>query len=362
MQIRHIPNMKHKPQTLPTRRSSLLPAVFAAVLAAGIFLPAYPLLAQQEQGDSGGEPQKAAAATPSDKSASEVLSAITRKLKDSQTLSCNLQQTVLMSGQKMLAAGRYVQGTGNRMRLEFRIFPVKSVSSQDRKVLDPAAEAADTSDLKISGALTQISDGSVLWAKWQNGPVTEVTRRNIREILDAVQDIENTTPADSLRSLGIGGLQTLISQLQVGMEFGQVKEQTIAGNTVYILTGRWSSKTRENLFQIPDGDLNAPLPAYVPDFVRIYVDKQESLPRRIEYLKRHPNPEVKQAQPLVLLDFRNIELNKPVNESMFDITQEESADDVEEKDLTRDVIDAIKAAAGQPTGDSPVEETPSSDK
>lgn len=353
--------MKHKPQTLTSGRRWLPAAIFAALLASVVLVPALPVLAsvtgqlaagQQATTKQAPDEQTAAKETPpvlkaSTEVANDVLSKVTSTLKGAQSLSCNIQQTILMSGQKMLAAGRYVQGTGNRMRLEYRIFPVEALHSKDAALLKPDAEAGETeiADEKISGALTQISDGSVLWSKWQNGPDTQITRRNIREILDAVKDIKNTTAADSLRSLGIGGLQTLISQLQVGMEFGQVKEQTIAGNTVYVLTGRWSQKTRKDIFQVPEGDLNTPLPAYIPDYVRVYVDQKASLPRRIEYLKRHPNPEVKQAQPLAILDFRNIRLNEALNEAMFDISKEESDDSVEEKDLTRDVIDAIKAAS-----------------
>ena len=376
MQIRHIPNMKHKPQTFTTRRRWLPAAIFAALFASVVFLPALatamgqqanpPTETTQDTDQSPAAATKTPVLRPSKKVANDVLSEVTDTLKNAQSLSCNIQQTILMSGQKMLAAGRYVQGTGNRMRLEYRIFPVEALHSKDAALLkpdaDPNAQQAETNlaDEKISGALTQISDGSVLWSKWQNGPDTQVTRRNIREILDAVKQMKNTTAADSLRSLGIGGLQTLVSQLQVGMEFGQAQEQTIAGNTVYVLTGRWTQKSRKDIFQMPEADVNSPMPAYVPDFVRIYIDQKALLPRRIEYLKRHPNPEAKQAQPLAILDFRNIRLNETLNETMFDISKEESDDSVEEKDLTRDVIDAIKAASELKT-EKPVDAQPSAD-
>lgn len=353
--------MKHKPQTFTSVRRWLPAAIFAGLLASVVLPPAFPAFAAVagQQADSQAttpaatSPPAAPALKPSKELANDVLSKVTDTLKNAQSVSCNIQQTILMSGQKMLAAGRYVQGTGNRMRLEYRIFPVEALNSKDASLLKPGAEEAEIADKKISGALTQISDGSVLWSKWQNGPDTQVTRRNIREILDAVEDIKNTTAADSLRSLGIGGLQTLISQLQVGMEFGQVKERTIAGNTVYVLSGRWSQKTRKDIFQLPEGDMNTPLPAYIPDYVRVYVDQKASLPRRIEYLKQHPNPEVKQAQPLAILDFRNIRLNETLNETMFDISKEQSDDSVEEEDLTRDVIDAIKAASEVATTEPP---------
>lgn len=362
MQIRHIPNMKHKPQTFTSTRFRIPAAIFAVLLAGGVFLPALPVLAavgQEETKSADAKPADAKPALkPSKESANAVLTKVTDTLKNAQSLSCNLQQTILISGQKMLAAGRYVQSTGNRMRLEYRIFPVEAATAKDSALLKPDAEAADVKDLKISGALTQISDGSVLWSKWQNGPDTQITRRNIREILDAVKDIKNTTAADSLRSLGVGGLQTLMSQLQVGMEFGQVKEQTIASSTVYVLTGRWTQKTRKDIFQVPEGDMETPLPAYIPDYVRVYVDQKAALPRRIEYLKRHPNPEVKQAQPLAILDFRNIKLNESLNETMFDITKEESDESVEEQDLTRNVIESIKAAAGVETSEEVPENAP----
>ena len=138
------------------------------------------------------------------------------------------------------------------------------------------------------------------------------------------------------------------------MEFGEVREQTIGNTRLLVLAGRWSDRTLKEVFRMP-ADPGASLPDYVPDFVRIYVDADAHLPRRIQYLKKHPDPTQKQVRPVVTLDFRHIKLNEEVDDDIFKF--ERAADDeIKEVDLTAAVIDGIRKIAAGPEANSVPEE------
>ncbi|MEQ9412024.1 MAG: hypothetical protein RIK87_30210 [Fuerstiella sp.] len=357
--------MKHKPQSLPSRTAALVLAVSAAGLVVCQITPVS--LRAQDAADAAaseaakGDATAAPALQKSDLSATQVFDAIAAKLDGTESLSCDLHQTILMSSHRFDASGRYLQASGNRMRLEYQIYPVRAVTSSDARHLEPEPEPEDTAERKATGSLRQVSDGSVLWSYWINGTQKQLTRRNISEILDATSDVPNYSAATSLQDLGVGGMQALMSQLQVGMDFGVVQEQQISSKKLLVLSGRWNKKTRTELFQIPD-DADTQLPEYIPDYVRIYVDAESMLPRRIQYLKKHPDPEQKQIRPLVTLDLRNLVLNAPVDDGVFEF-QRPDEPDLEEIDLTSQVIDGIKrtAAAKDSEDAAATEPTPSAD-
>lgn len=276
-------------------------------------------------------------------SATQVLDGVNKTLDGMGSLSCQIQQTVLMSGRRLQAAGRYFHASGNRLRLEYRMFPIRATKASDKDAMEIGAEPEDTDKLKVTGSLTQVSDGSVLWTYWVNANQKQLTRRNIREIIEAADAEPNYSSASSLMDLGVGGMQTLMSQLQTGMEFGGVLEQDTKAGMKLVLTGRWNAKTRTEFFKLPD-DPNAQLPDYIPDYVRVYVSADTMLPARIQYLKKYPNPEVKKVQPLATLDFRNFVANPNLPAETFEFKRPEG-EDITEVDLTGQVIDNIKKIA-----------------
>ncbi|MEZ6123334.1 MAG: hypothetical protein R3C49_09190 [Planctomycetaceae bacterium] len=355
--------MSRKPQSLTGARISAGLAFFAIAAVVGTIFPVS-VTAQQEAetatapaatSESSPEALPESAATklkPSSLVSAEVFDQMTQTLDGVESLSCDLVQNVTLSGQRFQAAGRYLHASGNRMRLEYRIFPVKAATASDaaRQALD--SEPEDTSKLKPTGSLEQVSDGSVLWSRWANGPQKQVTRRNIREIVESVNGLPNYSEVRSLQDLGVGGLQTLMSQLQLGMEFGPVQETQVGSDTYLVLAGRWNEKTRTEVFKLP-ADPNAQLPDYIPDYVRIYVDSKAHLPRRIQYLKKHFDPGQKSVRPIVTLDFRNIRLNEELPDDAFNFTGSEK--DGPEIDLTSQVIDLIKKQSGNDAAPEPAD-------
>lgn len=367
--------MKLKPQSL-TRCSVLAGLAFSA--AAAIWSACSPVFASPLRPDEAASAKKAASdessassesvATASasdgtprpDLSANQVFDAVTEKLNELDTLSCDISQTVILSGQRLVAAGKYMQAAGNRRRLEYRLFSVQPVTTDDVARLAVDAKPEDTTEAKMTASLLQVSDGSVLWSLWTNGDQKQLTRRNIRQIVEAANDIPNYSAAKSLQDLGVGGLQTLMAQLQAGMDFGMVREQERGGTKLLVLSGRWSTKALKEYFQLPD-DPNAQLPDYIPDYVRVYIDADANLPRRIQYLKKHPNPEQKQVLPLVTIDLRNIALNTEIEEAVFTFRQPDGAA-LPEIDLTSQVIEGLKqigagANSATPTAPGAADET-----
>ena len=201
------------------------------------------------------------------------------------------------------------------MRLDYRIYPVTGARNSDDNSL--AATDTDMGKARETGSLTQVSDGSVLWSHWVNASQQEVTRRTIADILEAVEDIDNYSTANSLQDLGVGGLQTLMARLQTGMDFGPVQEQEMADRKFLVLSGRWSEETRLEVFRIPEQNLELPLPGHIPDYVRIYVDAASQLPRRIQYLKRFPDPKQNRVRPLVTLDLLNVSSSPTIDDTTF---------------------------------------------
>ena len=329
--------MKHKPQTLTSWVSLAALAVFAAAITIGPLCPVS-LFAQPQSGDTQSGLAK------SDLTSQQVFEEISTTLNGLDSLSCELNQTIDMAGKRFQAVGKYMQATGNRMRLEYRIFPIRATNASDVAASAIDSEPADTSGVKITGSLTQVSDGSVLLSYWINGDQKKLTRRNIQEILEAAEQVSGYGTVKGLQDLGVGGLQALMANLQAGMEFGAVREQTVGNTKLLVLSGRWTKQSRKDIFKIPE-DSDASLPDYLPDYVRLYIDAEAMLPRRVQYLKKHPNPEQKQIRPLITLDFRALKPNVAVQDSTFEFVRPED-EKVVETDLTSQVIDTIKATAG----------------
>ncbi|MEZ6062140.1 MAG: hypothetical protein R3C19_17515 [Planctomycetaceae bacterium] len=339
--------MKHKPQSLTFRMLGLLAAVFAVTGAQ----KAAPLIfAAQPTQEPAGSAAPGAASEPT-QTAAEVLDTVREKLDSLDSLSADLNETVVMSGSRFLATGHYTQASGNRIRLEFQMFPVRSVKASDTQTDGINEDPEDTTELKPTASLIQVSDGGTLWTLWNNGGLQQLNRQDIREILEAVPQAGSEDATRMLQDLGVGGLHALLAKLQAVMEFGPVREQTIGQTRFLVLTGRWSDTSLRTFFNATDS--TSQLPDTVPEFVRVYVDADALLPRRIQYLKKHPDPAQTLVRPLVTLDFRKLTLNEAIPEDTFVFHAPEG---VVEENLTPQVIERIKALANpEPTEQEPAD-------
>lgn len=338
----HFPNMKHKPYKLTFR----IAVCFAAVSAVGALqlCRSVPAVAQEttpETADSTAA-DTAPASSVTELDALEVLKGVRDRLEGLEYLECTLQETVHLSDLRFYATGRYAQASRNRVRLELKIFPIRGVKRKDEEILKLDGTMEDTEKQKPTGELTQVSDGNILWSLWKNGDSRRLTRRNIQEILDAADEAQGFSRDRIFEDLGVGGLQTLLARLEAGMEFGKVREQTVGDTRLLVVSGRWTRESLETYFQLKDP--SAPRPSWLPDYVRVYIDADAHLPRRIQYLKKHPNPEVKQVRPLLVLDFRDMTVNGTMEGDPFRL---DAPSGLAELDDTQKIIETIrKVAAG----------------
>ena len=115
-----------------------------------------------------------------------------RKLLSYKTIRASLEEKVVIGGRSFKVDGSYVQASnpqGNdlKLRLEFRI----SLGAKEKGALQ--------------GELEQVSDGEFLWTRHQIGKKTRVSRRNIRQILEAAMARGNRPPDILVAQLGLGG-------------------------------------------------------------------------------------------------------------------------------------------------------------
>ncbi len=341
--------MKHNPHIFPFRLFVCTAAGTAALMTALGALFSLGALssasAQEESSTSASSPR-----ILPDVQAETVLTEVRNRLDGIPFLSCRLSETVHLSNLRFYARGHYSQANGNRVRLDFEIYPVRHVRKSDQALLALDGPEEDTGRQKPTGSLQQVSNGRTLWTLWQNGDSRRLTRRSIRQILAAADEAESFDVQQMLEDLGVGGLQALLARLQVGMEFGRVREQTVGDTRLLVLTGRWTAESLKDYFRVEKA--GTALPGWVPDYVRIYVDADARLPRRIQYLKQHPNPKLSQVRPLVTLDFRSISIRSEADDSVFEF---QAPDGLPELDVTEKTIEAIRKAAGatgpgEPTG------------
>jgi hypothetical protein len=346
--------MNHKPQTLPHfSRSALLaaaigaPVLFVALLTAESAAEATaPAVSAQETTTSASPdaaaqdpstPESPAPTADALPAATEILKQSRGKLEELQTLKCDLHQTAMISGMKLVALGKYVEASGNRVNLQFHVFPMTGLRPDDAKAIALDAPTPELKEADSRGVLTQVSDGIVLYTSWKNGDAVRVTRRNIRDILAAASATSSYDATSAAMDLGVGGLRALIARLETTMDFAPVKMVKAGDNDVYEVTGKWNERIRKEVFQLPEGTVTDPRPQ-VPEYVRVYVDVATMLPRRIQYLKRSLEPTQKVVRPLLTLDIRNLVINEPVDDQTFVFTTPEKAT---EEDLTQQVIEMI---------------------
>jgi hypothetical protein len=292
------------------------------------------------------DPQPTPPAQPAENlpPADEILNQARARLEGLDSLECDLQQTAIIGGMKILAAGRYTEASGNRVHLIFRMYPMTPVKTEDTKSIALDAPAAEPKPETLQGELQQICDGTVVHTVWRNGDTVRITRRTLTAIQEAAASAGGFESGSVAMDLGVGGLRSLISRLQSSMVFAPVRKLTAGERNLLEVTGRWNDRVRKEVFGLPEGTFVDARP-WVPEYSRVYVDQETQLPRRIQYLKHSLNPAEKVARPLLTLDLRNLRLNTPVDESLFRFVQPENTS---VEDQTDAVINAIRNSKSTP--------------
>ena len=133
------------------------------------------------------------------------------------------------------------------------------------------------------------------------------------------------------------------------MKFIGMKEDTLRERPVYVIHGTWTDAFAGKLRGQQPGKEQAPslLPVFVPDAVRVYIDRETGFPHRVLYLKKIPGREVSKA--MLTLDFLDVVLDQPLNNLEFDYEPPAGVTPVE---LTKQFLEML-APAEVKTGGKP---------
>ncbi|HEV7999711.1 MAG TPA: hypothetical protein VGP63_07520 [Planctomycetaceae bacterium] len=233
---------------------------------------------------------------------------------DVQSIRARIVERVTISGRKFRLEGSYLQGTDLRLRLELKVIPESTPS-------------------RVAGTLLEVCNGTILWANYQVGKQTRITRRDVSQILAASKT--NGQINFSTVELGLGGLPALLASLDRWMKFDSVSQQEINGKKFTVLAGAWKDSCRKDLL----GKMSKQhLPEHVPDAVRIYLEPELLFPRRIAFLKQRD----KQFESLVELDLLDIVINGPLDEHQFEYAPPDGARPV---DVTTEYVQQLQNAA-----------------
>jgi hypothetical protein len=236
-----------------------------------------------------------------------------------QSVKARIIERVSIDGRKFQTEGSYLQGTELRLRL------------------DLAVSADSTARDGVEGSFLEVCDGTVLWTQHRIGKNSRITRRNVRQIVEASKS--GGAPNVLAVELGLGGLPALLASLEHWMTFDAARQQSVKGKTFIVLTGTWNDAARQKF----KTKLNRPtLPPHVPDAVQIYLEPELLFPRRIAYLKHRGTGE--EPEPLVVLDFLDIVINGPVDPHAFDFTP---PDGLRTIDVTNNYLQQVTGAAAK---------------
>lgn len=249
-----------------------------------------------------------------------VLKAAREKLLQYRSIKARIVENVAISERRFKAEGVYLQGSSLRLRLELT---VKAGS--------------------LTGTVLEVCDGQVLYTQYSVGDTPRITRRDVKQILEASKAALKTPENQLVAELGLGGLPSLLASVENTMSFSKAREETIDGQAFTVLEGTWGKEFMAQWKAV--NKKSERLPEHIPDAVRIYFDGKTLLPRRFVYLKQASDKSP--PRPMVTLDFLDLVLNAPLSDDEFYFVP---PDNVPQDDVTRSYLDRLrgdKAPAGE---------------
>lgn len=326
---------------LPNRTfSKTLKAATVGLLIGGAFFW-WNSVSAQEKEPSKTPTQKSAENSPSKQdnkrkriqrqAAKQTLNEARKRIEAYDSLRAEILETVLLGSRRYQAKGEYVQARGNKVRLSFRV----SIKGADGKPLE--------------GSLLQVSNGEVMHSSYQVGDDLQVSRRDVVQIMKAIEEYPSFGISLVKARMGLGGLPALLASLQASIDFDRHSIETINGKQFIRIAGGWTPQIQGRLRPVgtPEG---TPLPSYIPDRVHVYFDKESYFPRRVLYLKQIG----KGFQPMLTLDFVNIQQNVAVSAEDWLFIPPEGA---VSQDITQSIIQSIIQAHNRGQENSEPEST-----
>jgi hypothetical protein len=224
--------------------------------------------------------------------AASVLQNCRANLRDDKTYQADIDEQVHIGGRAFSAKGKYWKGTGLRSRLELNM------------VIGEGKDA-------MKAHLLQVCDGEVLMTEQVMGKKKLFTRRNVKQILAAAAGASPVPRNELVSEFGLGGMNGLIASLQRTMVFDSRTSIPTKGKLAVQIEGTWNNEYMTHWVNWSRQTGLKGFPAHVPERVRVLVDSDFYV-RKIEYL--HRGADGKSFVPLVSLSFRNIQLNRKLDD------------------------------------------------
>ena len=309
-QIRHIPNRRQTFLSLTTRLGLVL---LLAGLCGWVARQAVGQGDEKSAIGKTGRTESDASKSAGHSAATVFVAQVHAELKKHPTVKADIEHTVSIGEQKFHATGRYL-AHGSKLRVEY---VVKSEQGAD-------------------GSMIEVCDGKELWSQMILGGTKRVTHRDVQQIkaAAAAASAKNVPDAELTAELGLGGLSGLFASLERTMTFDAMKQDEVEGHSRTVVQGQWKSNVVSRWKRKPDD----PLPAFVPDMVRIFVDSNTLFPERIVYLKKQTEKDKKGYRALISFQFKNVVLDAAIDEQEFTFVP---LDDVVPEDVTRQFLDRI---------------------
>jgi hypothetical protein len=134
-----------------------------------------------------------------------------------------------------------------------------------------------------TGQTLQVCDGKTLW-DYQRVLDSSIYRKldivKVFEKLDA-PELDPKIREQVITQLGFSGPETLLTGLRKAVKFDQKSEATLDGKAVWLLHGTWKDRNGllgPNQQPLPE---TAPLPAYVPSVVSLWIGKEDGWPYKL---------------------------------------------------------------------------------
>jgi hypothetical protein len=229
-----------------------------------------------------------------------------------RSIKSRIIERVSIGGRRFRLEGSYVQSTDLRLKLDFKV----------------QSEAAEQG---LEGSFLEVCDGTILWTRHVVGGQTRVTRRNVRQILEASKN--SSQPNFLSVELGLGGLPALLASLERSLKFDSQTQEEVNGKKFTVISGAWNDSLKQTFKSAIGNRPNS----HIPDSARIYFEPVILFPRRIDFLKK---PKASDEPEVVAeLDFLDIHINEPVDDHQFEF---EPPSGIHTIDVTNDYLKQLK--------------------
>ncbi|MBX3440952.1 MAG: hypothetical protein KF774_01000 [Planctomyces sp.] len=225
------------------------------------------------------------------------------QLSQWRSVSATIIERVDIGDRRFRAEGRYIAGEFPRTRLEYEVTVGNTVGS--------LLEVCDGQVLHILRTIERAAPDAPKDGEESSGdgrkPVIEAVRRDVQQILRAAPNARNAALPIHAADLGLGGVPAVLAALEHAMTFESLREETVQGQAIQIVQGRWKPDVLARLNQQMGSALRT-LDGFMPDAVRIEFDRETKFPMRFAYLQR-ASAERKTYRPMLILEFRDVEFD-----------------------------------------------------